>query len=152
MRADRFPIQFILALSCVVALVDRFATAHMAAATLSYGCLVIGLMHRKYKRHHALWMTLGMLIDLLIVLSLEIYRDAIATAFAQKLGTLQQLHIAVSTVALLLYFPTATLGYMRLLRPDSNHSIKKFHIRLGIAAFIFRSLGFLLMFSMLTRT
>lgn len=142
--------QVVPALALVLAVLYRFVTPHMWAASLAYACMVAGLaFRRRSRRAHAWLMGSAMGLDLALVATLEIQRDAVATALRFSLGPWQQAHIAVSLAAVLLYAPVLGLGLRRYLNPDSASGIRHWHMRLGILAFAFRSLGFLLMFSML---
>ncbi|MBN8554247.1 MAG: hypothetical protein J0L93_02285 [Deltaproteobacteria bacterium] len=122
-------------------------TPYMAIATFSYFCMVMGILNRKKNRlAHIRWMSLAMLIDLSIVGILEYQRDAIQTTIDMKLGFVQQIHIAVSLMAVLFYFPTIYFGWMlywgkRTLR-------LKTHKWLGILVFLLRTIGFVTMFKM----
>jgi hypothetical protein len=91
----------------------------------------------------------AILSDLGLVLTLQILRNATQTAFAFKLPPLGQAHIFCSLIATLLYFWMVYLG-IRLLRtaPGPNPA-KALHRKLGLATLLFRTLGFLLMFSLL---
>lgn len=121
---------------------------YMIAATVSYILLVLGLVFRKKRKLHACLMGLGILTDLTIVMLLEINRDAVKTAVKFSLTTLQQLHVGTSACATALYFPVAVLGLLRLFG-SGNSRVRHLHLRSGVAAFIFRSLGFIFMFSLL---
>ncbi len=134
-----------IALSLIV---FYFATFYMAVATLAYSSMCFGVLNRTTPKIHSKFMVIAILIDFLIVLTLEIKRNAIKKALAFSLLPLQQTHIAMSSVALLFYFPIAYLGIKAL-----NHKLSEkeriLHMRFGITSFIFRSIGFVLMFSML---
>ena len=134
----------------VVITVSTFATPYMSWASLTYGVMVVGLINRKYRTIHSLLMKIAMGMDLAVVLVLEVSRGAIETAISFKLGFLQQLHIGCSTLALLLYLPVLYLG-RHLLKGTAQPHFRKWHIRLGLMAFIFRTLGFFLMFSLLIK-
>ena len=86
--------------------------------------------------------------DLVLVLTLEIQRDAVATAIAHKLSALNQAHIYCSSIATLLYIPLIYFG-IKLLKREDVARIKPIHRKLGYAALTFRTLGYMLMFSML---
>jgi len=121
----------------------------MYCATLSYGVMVYGVVNRRRRMRHAAAMGTAITIDLALVLVLEFQRHAVETAMRFSLSPLQQTHIAVSTVATLLYIPMLTLGiagYYQGMRGKR----RLWHKRLGIATFVFRTLGFLFMFSMLS--
>ncbi len=134
-----------IALSLIVL---YFATFYMAFATLAYSFMCFGVLNRTTQKIHSKFMAFAIAIDFSIVLTLEINRNAIKKALAFSLLPLQQTHIVMSSVALLFYFPIAYLGIKAL-----NHKLtkkeRKLHMRLGITCFIFRSIGFVLMFSML---
>ncbi|APJ03128.1 hypothetical protein [Silvanigrella aquatica] len=129
-------------------LVKIFATAYMSFATLAYGFMLLGVLNRKTSKIHAKFMGSAIFIDLSIVLVLELKRDAVQKALEFSLTFFQQLHIGMSTLALLFYFPIVYLG-IKALRTGLTHLERKIHISLGIIAFVFRTIGFILMFSML---
>jgi hypothetical protein len=94
----------------------------------------------------------AILIDLSLVAILEIQRSAVETALKRELEFFQQIHIASSLLAILFYFPTAYFGwkayraYLARVKPASN-----LHIQLGIITFALRTLGFITMFSLISR-
>ena len=136
-------------LSVIFALIILyFATNYMAFASLAYFLMCLGILNRTKPKVHSKFMLIAMLIDFSIVLTLEIKRNAIKTALEFTLSPLQQTHIAMSSVALLFYFPIIYLG-IKALNYQLTKKERKIHMRLGIISFIFRSIGFILMFSML---
>jgi hypothetical protein len=117
-------------------------------ATVAFALLLTGFALRKRgKLRHAWLMGSGMAIDLTLVLTLEITRNAIATA----LGTLtlyQQIHVGSSTLAVFLYIPVFVLGLKRLRAPSTaNIALRAWHEKLGYAALALRAVGFAFMFS-----
>lgn len=124
-----------------------------ALATLSFALLLAGFRLRLTKPwRHAALMSAGMALDLALVLTLELTRNAVATAIGPELTALQRIHVAASTAAVALYLPVFALGAVRLFRPASaNEAFRTWHRRLGYAALGFRATGFLFMFSMLSR-
>ena len=125
-------------------------TPYMAFASLSYLFMILGLLNRKKNRRlHIRFMSLAMLIDISIVCILEIQRNAIQTAIDMKLGFFQQLHIGSSLSAVVLYFPTAYLGWKTYKRREAFHSHS--HRYFGMIVFILRSIGFLTMFFFLKK-
>ena len=122
-------------------------TINMWIASLAWLCLVVGYLNRKTRSIHVLFMRAGILIDISLVLYLQVTRGAIQKALGFSLEILQQLHIGASTVALLLYFPVLYLGYL-LVKGKGNEKTKALHIKIATTAFFFRTLGFILMFSM----
>jgi len=136
--------------STLLAVIYQIATPYMVVASFAYFCMVFGLYHRLQRNLHVALMSLAIITDLALVLTLQIQRDAIQTAFSMTLSPLQQAHIAMSSAATVLYFPVFYLGAGRRLGKLKGLASRKWHIRLGIAAFVFRTLGFILMFSLLT--
>ena len=120
----------------------------MYIAALAYFFILAGLLMRKNKLAHMKFMGLGITIDLLIVLVLQLQRNAVQTAMDFSLSNFQQAHIIVSTIAVLFYIPVVTLGILRYQKKYGQQA-RNAHVVFGILAFIFRSLGFIFMFSML---
>lgn len=141
------PLVFLATCVCAGAVYWQ-GTIFMAAATVAYGLLVLGLVFRFNRRVHPVLMLCGMIIDISIVLILEVQRNAIDTALSFTLSLMQQAHIGSSTIALLLYFPTIAMGW-KLWKQGPRPGLRKWHIRVAIASFCFRTLGFLLMLSFL---
>ena len=127
-------------------------TPYMGAATLSYCLMTTGVILRKEKKIHMPLMITAIVLDLAIVLILQIKRHAIQTASEGTLNGLQKSHIAFSTIAVLLYIPVAIFGLKKISkrtkRTQPSHS--KLHQKFGICAYIFRTLGFITMFSLLS--
>lgn len=120
---------------------------YMIWATIAYFLMVTGVVLRKRRPIHVRLMLTAIAMDLCLVGLLEVKRDAVAKALEFSMGPLQQMHIGFSTVAVALYLPVLSLGIMRL----RGVGPLDWHIRLGLAAFIFRTLGFLFMFSLLMK-
>jgi hypothetical protein len=122
-------------------------TVYMTIAAFNYLIILAGFLCRKLNRRiHVTLLSLGILFDLSLVLLLEFQRDAIATAVSLKLSPLNQAHIYFSSLATLLYIPMVITGIMIL----KKERCRIWHRRLGYGTIFFRTLGFLLMFSMLT--
>ena len=117
----------------------------MCFASFAWLILIIGYTQRFHKNRHVPLMIAGILMDFGLVGYLELTKHAVETALEFKLSLLQQLHIASSSVALILYFPTLWLGFA-LVRGQLQH--KTAHIRVAKLALLFRTIGFILMFSM----
>lgn len=145
------PSSLLLVEGIILLALATWTTPYMTVAALAYFLLVTGLLKRKEnKKTHAILMSLGILTDLLLVLVLEIQRGAIDTTFSFTLSPLQQAHIFSSSLAVLFYFPTVYLGIRRYRGTLTTPASKRLHIRLGLTAFIFRTLGFILMFSLIS--
>lgn len=142
---------FICILTLTSAAVGFVATPYMGAATFAYALMAFGLFLRKRSRPwHRRLMFGAMGIDLSLVLLLELQRSAIETVASLELAPLPFAHVLCSTLALVLYAPLIYLG--QKLWKAENPRLRQWHLRLGITAFVLRSLGFLLMFSLLGRT
>jgi len=122
----------------------------MYLATVNFGVLTTAVFLRKKKSLHTKLMTAGISGDLALVLILEFQRGAIDTALEMSMSFWQQAHIFSSTIATFLYFPVLILGFLRFKNLLSGHQSRHWHMRLGITAYTFRTLGFVLMFSMIT--
>lgn len=148
-RLTKLDPKLVLAVLMILVLASLPLTSlYMALASTSYAFLVVGLLVRRtHLKTHVVLMNLGILIDLGLVLVLEFQRDAIATAISNKLSTFQQCHVAASSIAALLYLPVLSLGWIRYRNPKTKY--RDWHSKMGLAAFFFRTIGFLLMFSML---
>ena len=135
----------------VLALTSRFITGYMILATINLFVLLTGFtLRKKNARAHAKLMALGVSSDLILVLVLQVKRHAVETAIAFKLSAWNQAHIAFSSLATLLYIPMIFLGIFLLQKPGSAESPKqKAHRTIGYATLMFRTIGYLLMFTML---
>lgn len=122
-------------------------TLYMWIASLAWVLLVIGYFKRRCRNTHIKFMCAGIFTDILLVLYLQLTRGAIQKALEFSLEILKQLHIGVSTMALLLYFPILYLGY-KLSQNPTDLKLRKLHKRFAIPALILRTLGFIFMFSM----
>jgi hypothetical protein len=134
----------------LAALINIKATPYMVVATFSYALMVMGILNRRQGQLHAKLMGGAISIDIVLVLVLEVLRSAIATAVGNELNLWQQLHVVFSTLAVVLYFPLIFVG-LKNLKHESTPEQKKWHRNLGFTAFALRSIGFVLMFSMLDR-
>lgn len=134
---------------CILILIFSYTSnIYMSLASLSYFLLLWGFLVRKTNRfQHIRLMNCAIIIDLGIVLTLQIQRQAIDTALNFELSWLEQAHIGFSSLATFLYLPILASGWRMYFRP--NLKLKKAHKILGISTFIFRSLGFLFMFSLI---
>ncbi len=118
-----------------------------AVAAVAYALLITGLLLRKNRRVHPWLMLSGISIDFILVIVLQIQRNVIQDAITETFNALQGGHIAVSTIAVVLYIPVLILG-ARQWRGRGGRTGRLWHIRFALTAFTFRSAGFVLMFSM----
>ena len=123
----------------------------MWIATFAFLCLWAGFFQRRRRTRHIVLVLTGMGVDAALVIYLEISRGAVETALSFELAALQQVHIALSTIALLLYVPTIWLGII-LAKNRADTKQRRLHKTQAIAALTTRTLGFLFMFSMLGGT
>lgn len=115
-------------------------------ATIAFALLVAGILNRKHRNRHVAFMAAGIGLDTALVLVLQIQRNVIQDAMTQTYSFLATAHIATSSIAFALYFPVVFLGVRQFIGKGSP-SGRKWHIRIALTAFIFRALGFGLMFS-----
>lgn len=116
------------------------------AATIAYAFLVSGVLARKRHGIHPYLMGSGIGIDTCLVLLLQVQRGVIQSAVTEPYTALQYGHIIASTIAFALYFPVVTLAVRQLMKKGSSTE-RTWHIRLGVTAFSFRSVGFILMWT-----
>lgn len=134
----------------VVVVVAVLTTPQMAIATLAYVLLVAGLFVRKTHRNlHVALMGAGIAIDWTVVGVLQFQRDAVQTVIEDSLSLFQTFHAATSAVAAAFYIPTVIIGILLLARPDLKVGWLGRHRFIALTAFVFRSLGYVTMFSML---
>ncbi|MBT4760605.1 MAG: hypothetical protein HOO06_02805 [Bdellovibrionaceae bacterium] len=142
---------YILVAFLISSAIAFITTAYMGFATFTLLLLVIGLLYVKISKHiHANIMKIAIIGDLALVLVLELQRSAIETAAGFNLEPLQIMHIIFSTLAMLLYFPTLYYGQKLLKSKKRDPKVFSKHMIVARAAFLFRLLGFILMFSLLT--
>ncbi len=143
------PIQLrALFFTCSALLIFFLSTPYMTAASISYFLLLNGALFCENRRIHAWLMSGGVLIDLSLVIFLEISRSAIGEAIHSPLNPYQRGHIFCSILAVLLYIPAMLLG-LKTIRAGKNKN--QLHRRIGQTALFFRTLGFVLMFSLLAK-
>lgn len=125
----------------------------MLIASFNFFILLVGyLLRRVHKVVHALLMSMGIVSDITIVVILQVQREAIQTVASMTLPFLNLSHVLFSTLATMLYFPILILGILLLICANGKNRLhlRNWHICLGTMALIFRTLGFFLMFSMIS--
>ena len=130
------------------AILSVIVSPYMALASLAYFLMIAGLAHRKERVVHVRLMSAAIALDLILVLVLEIQRSAVETAVGMPLGIPQKIHILFSLSAVLTYGPVVYLGWRRY-RGKASKVQKSRHLRLGVLAFVFRTVGYVFMFSMI---
>lgn len=126
-------------------------TVYLGIATLAYIAMVLGVLYRRKRALHLALMHGVIVTDLTLVLVIEFQRSAINTVLNMELNFFQQAHVLTSTLAVLCYLPLLWLGWKLVRGAGEYVRLRVWHKRLGWLAFVFRTLGFLLMFSMLER-
>lgn len=130
-----------------------------AVATVGWVLLVIGWWFRRNRRLHLGFVLPGMAVDLGLVVFLELTRSVIertagmdrsmtnaALADVRPYGTLETIHIATSTAAVVLYIPTIWLG-AKLAWGTAGSGVRTWHKRCAIGALALRTVGFAFMWS-----
>jgi hypothetical protein len=123
-------------------------TIYMWYASVAWFVMLLGVLNRKNRKIHVPCMLTTIFMDLSLVLFLQITRSAVQTAMGFDLPILQYFHIGFSTLATILYFPMLYTGF-KLLRNQKTALLYRLHIKIGVACFLSRTLGFCFMFSML---
>ncbi len=121
-------------------------TPNMFVASFAWLALLLGFVFRRKRLLHVVLMHTGILLDIALVVYLQIARNALQTAMSFSLSLLEQLHILFSLAAFSLYFPVLYFGW-KLFRGDET--VRTLHRTLAVLALMCRTLGFVLMFSML---
>ena len=114
-------------------------------ATCAYLILAAGLASWRNRPRHFNLALVAILLDIGVVLWLQTTRSAVQTALEFKLGSLDQAHIAVSTLALLLYFPLLYMIIRMKKAPPGTVDAKmmRAYTWTFVAAFSLRTAGFL---------
>lgn len=123
-------------------------TVCMWIATVAWICLIGGYLNRRDARRHVPLVLAAIVLDLGLVLYLQITRSAVQTAVEFSLTLPQKIHIISSSLAVALYIPMVLLG-LKLFRNRSHDKTRTIHKRLAVAILLFRTLGFIFMFSMI---
>ena len=123
-------------------------TGYMYLATIAWLLLVAGYLARRRRERHVPLVLTGMFMDIGLVMYLQVTRDALQTAASFQLEMWQQMHVAASSAALLLYPAILVMGII-LFGDPRRPGIRIWHVRISMTALAFRTAGFALMFSML---
>ncbi|MCE9636263.1 MAG: hypothetical protein K8T90_11225 [Planctomycetes bacterium] len=128
-----------------------------AVATVGWVLLVIGWWFRRNRRLHLGFVLPGMVVDLGLVIFLELTRSVIertagmdhsmtnaALPNLRTYGTVESIHIATSTLAVVLYIPTIWLG-SKLAWGTAGPGVRAWHKRCAIGALALRTIGFAFM-------
>jgi len=117
-------------------------------ATLAFALLVAGWSQRRRRDRHVPLVLSGMALDLAMVVWLEISRGVVeevaGAAPHAPFPTIRWVHIASSTLAVALYFPTFWFG-LRMLRGATDPAVRKRHAVFATLALLLRTIGFVCM-------
>lgn len=130
-------------------MITPLLTPYTIPAMLSYGALVSGLCLIKNKKMHALLMGIGIIADFILVIALEIGRHVFSIIASQHLSYFLIGHIITSSCAVVLYIPILILGYQIYRTQNSKFESSPWYTKIVLLAFVFRSIGFILMFAMI---
>lgn len=119
----------------------------MYFALLSWAVMAYGYSRRKDRSVHVPFMILGIVMDTMLVLYLQITRDAIGTALEFSLSLFKQIHILFSASAFFLYIPVVYFGF-KLVKGTATPQNRAMHVKIATTALLLRTLGLLFMFSM----
>lgn len=120
-------------------------TFNMLIASVAWLLLVVGYLNRFNRTRHVPLALMGIALDIGLVGYLQVKKQAVQTALEFSLGPFEQVHILFSTISLLLYFPVVLMGGLVLC---GKTEWLVWHGRIAKVTLIFRTLGFLFMFSM----
>lgn len=138
---------YVLTSFLIFSLVWSLATPYMALAAFSYTCMIFGIFFVQDRKMHRAVMTSVIGMDITLVLFLEVTRQAIKTTMGNSLNLFQIGHIFFSALAIVLYLATAYFG----MQAYAKHTSGDAHKKLGWCAFAARTIGFVLMFSLLEK-
>jgi uncharacterized membrane protein YozB (DUF420 family) len=122
----------------------------MILASFSWILLATGIFFKSKRRIHVPLMLSGITLDFSLVAYLQITKNAVDKVLNDSMDLLMLLHVGSSTIALILYLPVLYLGFSLLRRPR-NLATVNIHKKVALTAFFFRTLGFILMFSMIDK-
>ena len=119
-----------------------------ALATLAFVLLALGWTQRRNRARHVPLVLAGIALDLALVVWLELSRgvvEKVAGSVAHEpFPAIRWAHIATSTLAVVLYFPTLWFGF-RMLRGATDPAVRKRHAVFATLALLLRTIGFICM-------
>lgn len=95
----------------------------------------LGLIYRKNRRRHVRLMSAAFVIDLLLVLYIELTKNAVKTAVHPPHAFIL-FHVVVSVLVLVGYVAQIILG--RKLLKGAGADVRKTHIRVGASFYVLR--------------
>ena len=117
-------------------------------ATVAFLLIVAGWTQRRRRERHVPLVLAGIGLDLALVVWLEVTMRVVqrvaGTDAHQPYPMVRWVHIASSTVAVALYFPTLWYGF-RMLRGPADSGVRKRHAVFATLALVLRTVGFLCM-------
>jgi uncharacterized membrane protein YozB (DUF420 family) len=117
-------------------------------ATLAFALIVAGWTQRRNRKRHVPLVLSGIGLDLALVVWLEAMQHVVekvaGTAPHVPFPTLRWAHIASSSAAVVLYFPTLWFGF-RMVRGAADATTRKRHAAFATLALLMRTIGFVCM-------
>jgi Kef-type K+ transport system membrane component KefB len=143
-------IKFIIITMLALISVNLFiGGAYIGTSTAAFCLMCLGLYYRHTQPLHQKLMASAMGLDIAVVLTLEVMRGAIETTLTESMTASQYIHISTSLIAVLIYIAQIIFGLK--LKKQPTPALRKMHRNFGITCFSFRLIGFLFMYSMLSR-
>jgi uncharacterized membrane protein YozB (DUF420 family) len=113
-------------------------------ATVAFVLLVAGWTQRRHRNRHVPLVLAGIGLDLVLVVWLELSRSVVEKTMHDHFSTIRWVHIASSTLAVVLYIPTLWLGF-KMMRDSADPALRTRHLVVAMAALILRTVGFVCM-------
>jgi uncharacterized membrane protein YozB (DUF420 family) len=117
-------------------------------ATLAFVLIVLGWTQRRRRSRHVPLVLTGIGLDLGLVVWLEVTRGVVEKVAGASehapFSVVRWVHIASSTLAVVLYLPTLWLGF-RLMRDSADLVLRKRHEVVASLALVMRTIGFVCM-------
>jgi hypothetical protein len=117
-------------------------------ATLAFALIVVGWTQRRNRKRHVPLVLAGIGLDLALVAYLEVMQHVVekvaGAAPHVPFPTLRWAHIASSSAAVVLYFPTLWFGFL-MVRGDVAPATRKRHAVFATLALVMRTIGFVCM-------
>ncbi len=116
-------------------------------ATLAFVLIFVGAGLCRRRWVHVPLVSLGIVIDLTMVVILEFQRDVIGQVIGETFHWMSLVHIGSSSLAVLAYLPTIWFG-VAILRGGATKATWKRHKSVAIVALVLRTIGFAFMWTL----
>jgi uncharacterized membrane protein YozB (DUF420 family) len=119
-------------------------------ATVAFALIVAGWTQRRNRKRHVPLVLAGIGLDLALVAWLEVMQHVVEKVAGASphvpFPMVRWAHIASSTLAVVLYFPTLWFGF-RMVRGATDPATRKRHATFATLALVLRTIGFVCMWS-----